>query len=258
MLSEIYQKKFEKDGSFEVILATSGTEAIKKAKEKKPDLILLDLVLPEMDGFDVLEELRKDSNLDSAKIIPFSNLSQEDNKKRLNKLGADGFISKSEHTPQQLVVEVIKILKETEKKMPLKNIVNYKLRSNNFSVEDQKRVLIIEDEEVFLEVFGNKLQATGYEVERVSIGKEGQALLAQKNFGLVVVDIVLPDIEAKKIITDFKVQFPKSKTQFIVLTSESDQAKDIDELKKIGVQAIVDKNKINPDQFVEGIEEMLK
>ncbi len=257
MLSEIYQKKFEKSGKFEVIQASSGVEAKEKAKQEKPDLILLDLVLPEMDGFDVLKKLRQDPSLNSTKIIPFSNLSQEDNKKKLEGLGADGFISKAEHTPQQLIVEVEKLLKEDERKASPKKVVDLSSKKEKFFSKDQKRILIIEDEEVFLEVFGNKLEEAGYKVEKTLNGKEGYDLLTRHNFSLVLVDVVLPDMEAKRIITEFKTKFPKSRTKFIVLSSESDLEKNINELKKIGIQEVIDKDKINPEQFVEEIKETL-
>ena len=257
MLAEIYKKKFEKNGNFEIIHASSGTEAQEKAKQEKPDLMLLDLVLPEMDGFDVLREIRKDSSLDSIKIIPFSNLSQEDNRKKLEDLGADGFISKSEHTPQQLIEEVEKILKEDKKEVKKKTVVSPEIKKGKFSEEDQKRVLIIEDEEVFSKVFGNKLETSGFEVKRSSTGKNGVSLLAQKNFGLVIIDIDLSDVEAIKIIENFKIQFPKALTKFVILKNNSSSEKDLDELKKLSVQGIIDKNKIKPEQFLRGVEKLL-
>ncbi len=258
MLSEIYQKKFEKNGNFEVIKASSGTEAQEKAKKEKPDLVLLDLVLPEMDGFDVLKEIRKDPSLNNVKVVPFSNLSQEDNLKKLEELGADGFIAKSEHTPQQLIDEVERILQENEKKTISKNISNVATKSDKFSADDQKRILIIEDEEVLAEVFGKKLEEVGFEVEKETTGADGSNLMTQKNFKLVIIDITLPDFSAKQIITDFKKQFPKATTKFVVLKSEADSERESAELKKMGVQGVVDKNRIEPDRFAAGVKKMLK
>jgi len=66
----------------------------------------LDLVLPEQDGFELLEKIRRNKSLDKTKIIIFSNLSQPEEKDRAEELGADGFIVKSEFTPQQIVDKV--------------------------------------------------------------------------------------------------------------------------------------------------------
>jgi len=257
MLSEIYQKKFEKNGDFEVIRATSGVEAQEKTKQEKPDLVLLDLVLPEMDGFDVLEEIRKDSTLDDVKIVPFSNLSQEDNKKKLKDLGADGFISKSEHTPQQLVDEVIRILADIKDKD--EETVAVKIASPiKKTLNNKKGILIVEDDEVFLDVFGNNLSQAGFDVEKAMSGKEGMDILMQREFGVVIVDIVLPDMDARSMISEFKTKTPKAKTKFVILKNDSDLEKDVDALKKLGVKAVVDKNKVSPDQFSEEIGRILK
>ena len=109
MLVEIYSKKFEVSG-FEVILANTGLEAVKKAQEAKPDIILLDLVLPEIDGFAALKKIREDKSLDNTKIIISSNLSQEDEREKAEALGANGFITKASFTPQEMVSKVQEVL----------------------------------------------------------------------------------------------------------------------------------------------------
>jgi len=108
-LVEIYSKKFEISG-FEVILAGTGLEAVKQAQEKKPDVILLDLVLPEIDGFEVLKKIREDKTLNNTKIIISSNLSQEDERQKAEDLGANGFITKASFTPQEMVNKVQEFL----------------------------------------------------------------------------------------------------------------------------------------------------
>ncbi len=107
MLVEIYQKKLMQEG-YELDSAKNGIEAEKKIIEGSYDLVLLDLVIPEEDGFDVLEKVR--GKVKDTKIVVFSNLSQEEDKKRVEDLGADGFITKSELTPGQMAEEIKKFL----------------------------------------------------------------------------------------------------------------------------------------------------
>lgn len=249
MLSEIYKKKFEKAGKFEVSAATSGTDAIEKAKNGIPDLILLDLVLPEMDGFDVVKELRKNPSLNNTKIVPFSNLSQEDNRKKLDGLDIDGFIAKSEHTPQELVVEVERILAETsrEAKKEEKEVEKGAL-NKNFN-EDQLNILMADDDEFFLNVFGKKLEEIGFGVERTKSGKDALDLLAKNEFKGAILGVTLSDSKAKEIITQFKTDFPKKNTQFIVLIDNSESSTELEELKKMGIRGIIDKDKIDPNHF---------
>lgn len=255
MLSEIYKKKFEKAGSFEVVIATSGTEAVKKSKAEKPDLVLLDLVLPEMDGFDVLAEIKRDPSLKNTKVVPFSNLSEEDNEKKLRELKADGFITKSEHTPQELVGEVEKILAtisedKTENKAETEIEINSKKLDN--------KILIIEDDQVVLDVFGGELEKTGFEVEGVLSGEKGLDLMLQKDFDLVVIGDALSDKKAVEIIKELKSQKTKIKTVFVVLKSEDDSEKDLEELNKVGVKKIIEKNKIEPSEFAVEIKKILE
>lgn len=114
MLVEIYKRKFSENINFEVITATSGTETEKKVAQEKPDLILLDLILPEEDGFQVLEKVRKTEAGKDIKIIVFSNLSQEEEKEKAMKLGADDFIVKSDFTPQQIMDKIKEFFDEEE------------------------------------------------------------------------------------------------------------------------------------------------
>ncbi|MFZ2192787.1 MAG: response regulator transcription factor [Candidatus Moraniibacteriota bacterium] len=109
MISDIYQKKFSDQG-FEVYLASSGEQILEMAKKQKIDVILLDLLIPKMDGFEVIKNLRNGSYDSEIKIIVSSNLSDDENQKKAIKLGADGFVIKAQFTPSQLVDEIKKII----------------------------------------------------------------------------------------------------------------------------------------------------
>ncbi|MEI7621499.1 MAG: response regulator [Candidatus Moraniibacteriota bacterium] len=112
MIAEIYKKKFELVG-FEVVNAVTGKEVLKYASEEKFDLILLDMVLPEMSGLDVLKELRYSGRYDAKlKIVVLSNLNKTDYERQAKENGADGFIGKTEYTPSELADEVKKVLAE--------------------------------------------------------------------------------------------------------------------------------------------------
>ena len=110
MIAEIYKKKFELAG-FEVINAVTGKEVLKFASEDKFDLILLDMVLPEMSGMDVLKQLRQSGQFDpKLKIIVLSNLNKTEYEKEARENGADGFIGKTQYNPSELVVEIQRLL----------------------------------------------------------------------------------------------------------------------------------------------------
>ena len=109
MLGEIYVKKFTEAG-FEMKLVTSGKAVESEVANYQPEIVLLDIVLPDMDGYEILEALSKNNLTRSVPTYVFSNLSAKEDIERATSLGAKGFITKSSFTPSQLVEEVKKIL----------------------------------------------------------------------------------------------------------------------------------------------------
>lgn len=94
---------------FDVELASNGEEALSLMKEKKFDLLLLDIMMPKMDGFSVMEEMKKTKN--KTPVIILSNLSQEDDAKRAKELGAIDFFIKSNTPLADIVAKINKFLK---------------------------------------------------------------------------------------------------------------------------------------------------
>lgn len=109
MISDIYQKKF-RDQGFEVLSAIAGDQVLEAVKKQKVDVILLDLLIPKMDGFEIIKNLRNGKYNSDVKIIVSSNLSQKKDYDKALALGADGFIVKAQFTPSQVAEEVNKIM----------------------------------------------------------------------------------------------------------------------------------------------------
>ncbi|MCD4705840.1 response regulator [bacterium] len=110
MLLDMYNLKFLESG-FDVVKAQNGLEGYEVAVKNKPDIILLDIILPQMDGFAVMEKLKQ--NKDTAKIPVFflTNLKQEEDVERGKKLGAVGYLVKATLTPTQILEKVKQFLK---------------------------------------------------------------------------------------------------------------------------------------------------
>jgi len=110
-LSEMYSTKLVQE-KFDVDFAVDGKEAVKKARETKPDLILLDIVLPKMDGFEVLQEIKKDPELRNIQIIALTNLGQKEEVEKGLKLGADDYIVKAHFTPTEVINKIKQVIKK--------------------------------------------------------------------------------------------------------------------------------------------------
>jgi len=109
-LLDMYAMKFGEVG-FEVHTAPGGGEAIDMIKEGlSPDVLLLDIVMPGMDGFEFLTAIKDEKLITNTKKIILSNIGQEDDIERGKKLGADGYIVKASATPTEVVEKVREIL----------------------------------------------------------------------------------------------------------------------------------------------------
>ena len=96
---------------FDVYMASNGEEGISKIKDNKPDLVLLDMLLPSMDGFEVLTKVKEDGSISATPIIIASNLGEQEDIDRALKMGASDYLIKSQYTPEMIVEKVKKILK---------------------------------------------------------------------------------------------------------------------------------------------------
>lgn len=103
--ANIYKTKLTKEG-YEVVVVGDGAQAMKLARQKKPDLILLDIVMPVKDGFETLRELKADANLKSVKVVVLSNLGQEEDIKKAKELGAQDYIVKANVSIQQMMSKI--------------------------------------------------------------------------------------------------------------------------------------------------------
>lgn len=111
-LLDMYSIKFREQG-FDVEIAFSGLDGIEKIKGGlSPDIILVDLVMPNMDGFEFLKEVKGKNLLKSAKIIILSNLGQESDIKKGLSLGADDYIIKAHFTPSEIIKKIMALLKK--------------------------------------------------------------------------------------------------------------------------------------------------
>lgn len=105
-LASVYKARLELEG-FDVVLVGNGEEALSTTVHEKPDLILLDAMMPKISGFDVLDILRNTPDTANIRVIMLTALSQEKDKQRAQSLGADEYLVKS----QVVIGDVIERIK---------------------------------------------------------------------------------------------------------------------------------------------------
>ena len=109
-LRELIVQKLIKEG-YKISEAVDGEDGIKKIKEEKPDLVLLDLILPGIDGFEVLSKMREDPSITKIPVIILSNLGQKEDVERGLKLGAVDYLIKAHFTPGEIIEKIKLALK---------------------------------------------------------------------------------------------------------------------------------------------------
>ena len=109
-LAGIYTTKLGLEG-FEVLSAGDGEAGLKMAKKEIPDIILLDILMPKMDGFEVLDELKKDPTTQKVPVIVLTNLGQKEDVERGLKGGAADYLIKAHFVPADTVAKIRKVLK---------------------------------------------------------------------------------------------------------------------------------------------------
>lgn len=113
ILAEMYQTKFDIAG-FEVKVAVNGEDCLKILQKYTPDLILLDILMPKVNGFQVLKEIKKKSILRQIPVILLTNLGETEvdmNQELAEALGVSDYLIKSRHTPEEIVAKVIQVLR---------------------------------------------------------------------------------------------------------------------------------------------------
>ncbi len=110
-MREIIVHKLESAG-LKIIEATDGREAIEKWQKEKPDLVLLDLMLPEVDGFQVLGTMRKNQEtvIANTPVIVLSNLFSKEDVQRTKQLSIEDFLVKAYHTTEEILQRVQEVL----------------------------------------------------------------------------------------------------------------------------------------------------
>lgn len=104
-LRKIYVQKFKQEG-FEVLEAKDGLEGLNVAFEQKPDLIITGIMMPRVDGFEVINTLKKDAQMKNAPVLVFSHLGRQEDIDKALSLGADDFLIQATFSPDDVVKKV--------------------------------------------------------------------------------------------------------------------------------------------------------
>lgn len=213
---------------YEVISARDGYEAIRQAKEQKPDLVLLDVMMPGMDGFETCKKIKEDADISHIPVVMVTALSETADRLRGLEVGADDFLTKPINDTA-LFARVkslvrIKVLLD-ELRLRDRTVVQMGVRSESGSAFTSdvsgSRVLVIDDDAVQAKQITAKLAET-YQVDLVDDPEKAMARAIEGNYDVVLVSTQLMDADGLRLASMIKSQEETRHVPVLLLIDEDD------------------------------------
>ena len=251
-LAEVLINKLVAAG-FETDLAVNGKDGLEKIKSLKPALVLLDIILPEMNGYQILEEKIKDPAIKDIPVIVVSNSGQPVEIKRALALGVKGYLIKAEIDPDEAVN---KVKEEIEKaKSPNKSVGKVPDFARN-GVLAGKKLLWVEDDRFLKDIITVRLSNEGCQL--LHAGDEGEAMsfLTKEKPDIILLDILLPGSDGFEILKKIKM-INELKDVPVVMLSNLSQKADIEKGKELGAVKFLVKSTVTLDEIIEDIRSVL-
>jgi CheY-like chemotaxis protein len=214
----LLKRKLEKEG-YKVSVANNGVEGMEQMREDKPDLILLDIIMPRMGGFEVMQEMRKDEHLRAIPIIIISNSGQPD-----------------------------LTLKRCSIKLKNK-LVKYMAKA-------KQKILIVEDDKFLRDLITQKLRKEKFGTVEAVDGEQGLKKIKSEKPDLVLLDLILPGIDGFDVLTQIKKDHGLATIPVIIL-SNLGQKDDIERGLKLGATDYLIKAHFTPGEIIEKIKKTI-
>jgi two-component system cell cycle response regulator len=214
---------------YETILAYGGSEALEKVATGKPDLVLLDIMMPGMDGYEVTRRIKSDPARQNIPVILVTALDGTDNKIKGLEAGADEFLNKPVNTAELLarIRSLVSLKKYQEKMGTQTNAGNLtqKQKGKDSSTEKQiglPTILLVEDDEKDSKLIRSYLHGEPYQIRFARDGEEAMSCAQQEDIDLILLDILLPGMDGFEVCRRLKQMEETRNIQIVVITSLRD------------------------------------
>ncbi len=224
-IAKICREQFEQEG-FEVHVAHDGRQAVKHLEKEIPDVVLLDLALPEIDGIGVLRFIRSKESLCGLPVIVLSNSSCFSGLAQAAwKAGATNFLNKGDHGPQSLVNEVRKLLSPPASAPSPNEPPPLPPRALIKRASGPIRVIVADDDRVIQGALGFIMEQAGFAVRSAFNGRRALEMAEADSPDIMVLDGMMPELDGFAVL-DLWQKHPRLATvPVIMLTAESSEAR---------------------------------
>ena len=192
---------------YDVVKANNGEEALVSAFDQTPDLILLDIMMPGIDGYEVTRKIKKNERTKDVPIIIITSLDESESKVKGMEEGAEELLSKPVHSTELLArVSSMLRLKEYRDQLTIRTLsgksfgtMPKKKEEVQLKEDELPRILVVEDTEVDAKILENALDGEPFRLDTVNNGKEVFSFVNQEKTDLILLDILLPDMDGFEI-----------------------------------------------------------
>lgn len=234
--------------SYALISASNGAEALEKAWSQNPDLVLLDIMMPGLNGYEVTEQMKSDPVLKDIPIILITALDSSENKIRGIEAGADEFLNKP-ISAAELHARVRSLLRLRKYQQQLITRVQARPESVEFEpnengstgLPDLPCVLLVEDDEKDARLIQRQIQGQPYRVQLVRTGEEAISRALQDKVDIILLDLLLPGMDGFGVLRLLKEREETRNIQVVAITCLPDL-----ESKIRGIETGVDDYLVKP------------
>lgn len=222
VMASIYRAKLASEG-FAVEIASDGQSGLDLINRTMPDLVLLDIMLPQLNGVEVLKKLRENPMFQNLPVIIFSMSSQAHLVEEAWESGATMVLSKSNTSPKMVVDMIRKELEDVPETSPAalysaavaqpapRAVLKQQLLMEPIGVDEfqltdsagalaKNKIVIVDDNRILRELYQKKFTAAGYDVHVAADGQEGLDLINDINPHLVLLDLMLPIVSGIQVL----------------------------------------------------------
>lgn len=238
VLGSVITEKLNASG-YDASLVTDGAVGIETVRKTHPDIILLDILLPTKNGYEIMEEISRDEGIRNIPVVIISNSGQPVEIERMIKLGAKDYLIKAQFTPEE-------VLEKVRTQLP---------HTSDISALSGKKILVVEDDQFLSAVLLKKLQNEKCEVSHAMTAEEALAKSLEKP-DIVLLDLILPGANGLDILKKIK-ENPDTKATPVVILSNLSQQEDMDRAKELGAEKFLVKAMSTPEDILALVAEIL-
>ena len=253
-LGDVLLEKFKKEG-FGVTLSRDGAEGLAKITELKPDLILLDIILPSMNGYEILEAKQKDQEIQKIPVIIISNSGQPVEINRAIALGVKDYFIKAQFDPEEVMVKVRAFLRNPGEEVAPGVEAGTEAKGSTGKLVG-KKIMWVEDDSFLSDIIARKLSTENCVLVHAKDGESALSILESDVPDIMLLDILLPGMNGFELLEKVKAN-PRIKDVPVILLSNLGQESDVEKGKSLGANRFLIKATLTLDEIIDQMTEVL-